>query len=89
MGLGNRLHSKGLLIGSLAIVALLGSAVGAIGFDFDHPLARLLRIENGRFLHNPTAILCCTLVVLLSWWIVKLVRRLHRGRETRISRALR
>ena len=88
MGLGNRLHSKGLLIGSLAIVALLGSAVGSVMFDLDHLLAIPLN-QDGRFLHDPSAIACGILVVGLSWWIVKLVRRLHRVRETMISRALR
>ena len=73
----NRVYSKGLFIGSLAVMALLGSAVGAIAFDFDHLLAFLFN-QDGRFLHHPQAILCCILIFGLSWWIIKLVHRLYR-----------
>jgi len=60
----------------MAVVALLGSAVGGIAFDYDHPLAWLLGISEGRFLHHPTALLCCISLGVLSWWIKQLVRRL-------------
>jgi len=78
MWLRDKLYSKYILIGSLAVVALLGSAIGSVAFDLDHPIAWLLGIENGRFLHHPTAILYGVLVVVLSWRIVKLVSRLYR-----------
>jgi len=58
-------------------VAILGSAVGGIAFDYDHPLAWLLGISEGRFLHHPTAILCLFSLGVLSWWIKQLVSRLR------------
>jgi len=76
--LRTKLCNKYILLGSFTIVALLGSAIGAIAFDYDHIIAWLLG-KDGRFLHHPTAILCCVLLVVLSWWIVKLLYRLYRG----------
>jgi len=76
MWLQRRLYSRNFLTGSLAVVALLGSAIGAIAFDYDHPIAFLLGIEKGRFLHHPTAICCCVVLLISGWWIIKLVYRL-------------
>jgi len=61
----------------MAVVALLGSAIGSIAFDYDHLLAWLLGISDGRFLHHPTAIFCCISLGVLSWWIKQLVSRLR------------
>jgi len=80
--LHNRLHSKYIFIGGFAVMAFFGSAISAIAFDFDHLLAYWLGIENSRFLHHPQAIFCCVSLVVLSWWIIKLVRRLHRSMIT-------
>lgn len=76
MWVRSKLYSKSILVGSLAVVALFGSAIGAVAFDYDHPIAKIFEIENLRFLHHPTAILCCILVCVSCWWIVKLVHRL-------------
>jgi len=79
MWLGSKLYHKGFLIGSITVVALLGSATGAIAFDFDHAIAWLLGIPDGRFLHHPQAVICCIVIFFSGWWIVKLVYRLRRG----------
>ena len=81
-GMGNsrfhiELHSKNIMLRNITVVALLGSAVGGIVFDYDHLLAWLFGISEGRFLHHPTAILCLFSLVVLSWWIKQLVSRLR------------
>lgn len=74
--LRNKLCSKYILAGVLAVVALLGSAIGAIAFDYDHLLAWAPGIEDGRFLHHQSAFGCSVLMGFLSWGIIKLVGRL-------------
>ena len=78
MRLSGRLYITGLPIRNLAVLALVGSGIGAIVFDWDHLLAWFLGIENGRFLHHPQAVLLLLLLCFCGWRIKQLVSRLYR-----------
>ena len=75
----HRLYRFCILVGVTGLASLLGIVAGYLIFDWDHLLAWLLGIDNGRFLHEPQVVIFGLCAIFLYCWLFKFLRGLYYG----------